>query len=149
MLILNKSDPKAKFPNAGIDWGLREVLFFVTAGVSALCQFAVIFWGFALIWQTFLFKFGLLGRLFFREFPILFLVLLHFLLFCGEIAFRIVDYVTPNKHGDPVTIMTDWKFIILLYVRRVIGVFAYAGCIKSAIEVMHPSYYKPYRWFVI
>ena len=57
-------------------------------------QFILIFWAFTLMWKTFLFRFGLLSRLFVREFPLLFFIPINFLLFLGEKAYRIVSIDT-------------------------------------------------------
>ena len=54
-------------------------------------QFILIFWAFTLMWKTFLFRFGLLSRLFVREFPLLFFIPLNFILFLGEKGYRIVS----------------------------------------------------------
>ena len=64
---------------------------FVFAGANALMQFLLIFWAFTLLWKTFLFRFGLISRLFNREFPLLFFIPIHFLLFGAERAYRIVS----------------------------------------------------------
>ena len=53
-------------------------------------HFSFIFWFFFLIWQTFLFKFGLLGKLMKREFPILLVVPLNFIFFIIDTFLRIV-----------------------------------------------------------
>ena len=54
-------------------------------------HFCLIFWFFFLIWKTFLFKFGLVGKLMKREFPILLLVPFGFLLFIIETGLRVVS----------------------------------------------------------
>ena len=43
----------------------------------------------------------------------------------------------------------DPKWQVLFWVKNIVAIICYAGCIKTAIYVMHPSYYKPYRWFVL
>ena len=53
-------------------------------------HFSFIFWFFFLIWKTFLFKFGLLGKLMKREFPILLVVPLNFIFFLIDTFLRIV-----------------------------------------------------------
>ena len=103
------------------------------------------------MWKTFLFRFGLLSRLFNREFPILLFVPVHFLLFIGEKALRIF-YIYYQKdanglYGTPVTIYDDWRWHLIFWTKIIVSIICYAGCIKTAIYVMHPSYYKPYRWF--
>ena len=83
-----------KFPNLqslGITVKVYNDLFIATSIISAVMQFALIFWAFTLMWRTFLFRFGLMGRLFMTEFPMLFFVPLYFLLLLGEKAYRFVS----------------------------------------------------------
>ena len=54
-------------------------------------HFCFIFWFFFLIWKTFLFRFGLVGRLMKREFPILIIVPLNFIAFIVETGLRVVS----------------------------------------------------------
>ena len=56
--------------------------------------------------------------------------------------------MTPNPHGNPVDIYDHARFEILFWTRGFIGLITYAVCIRTAIYVMHPSYYKPHRWFI-
>lgn len=63
----------------------------IFSGVSALMHLLTIFWAFTLLWKTFLFRFGLISRLFRREFPILYFIPLHFIVFAAEKAYRIVS----------------------------------------------------------
>ena len=58
--------------------------------IQVIMHFSFIFWFFFLIWQTFLFKFGLLGKLMKREFPILLVVPLNFIFFLIDTFLRIV-----------------------------------------------------------
>ena len=58
--------------------------------IQLIMHFCLIFWFFFLIWKTFLFRFGLLGRLMKREFPILLVVPFNFLLFLAETGIRVV-----------------------------------------------------------
>lgn len=60
-------------------------------------QFCLIFWFFFLVWKTFLFRFGLLGKLMKKEFPILLIVPINFLLFLAETALRAVSYPSSYK----------------------------------------------------
>lgn len=52
----------------------------------------MIFWFFFLVWKTFLFKFGLLGKLMKKEFPILLVVPINFIIFLAETAIRAVIF---------------------------------------------------------
>jgi hypothetical protein len=57
-------------------------------------HFCLIFWFFFLVWKTFLFRFGLLGMLMKKEFPILLVVPLNFILFLIETGLRMVTIYT-------------------------------------------------------
>ena len=59
--------------------------------IQVVMHFSFIFWFFFLIWKTFLFKFGLVGRLMKREFPILMVVPLNFIFFIIETFLRVVS----------------------------------------------------------
>ena len=164
-------DPTPLSRKSHINMQLNNTFNFVFAGISALMHFLTIFWAFTLLWKTFLFRFGLISRLFKSEFPLLFLIPLHFVLFAAEKGYRLVStsllnqsnifilqvyYLQPVKEtgkpdvwGTPISIHDDWKFQILFWFKSIIALIAYAGCIKTSIYVMHPSYYKPYRWFVL
>ena len=58
-------------------------------------------------------------------------------------------YLSNDQIGDPAFIFNDVIFHILLWTKGIIELICYAGALKTAIEVMHPSYYKPYRWFIL
>ena len=60
-------------------------------------HFCLIFWFFFLIWKTFLFRFGLLGKLMKREFPILILVPFAFIFFIVETALRVVMHNSTQR----------------------------------------------------
>ena len=81
--------PLSSKPEVNMD--LSATMNFVFAGISALMHFLTVFWAFTLLWKTFLFRFGLISRLFKQEFPLLFLIPLHFLLFAGEKGYRLVS----------------------------------------------------------
>ena len=76
-------------------------------------QFALFFWMITLVWKTFLFRFTFMYRLFIREFPMLWFVVLHFIIVLAEKGYRFVSniflltklqvhYIAGD--GDPVTI---------------------------------------------
>ena len=85
----------------------------VAAAVCAVMQFALFFWMITLVWKTFLFRFTFMYRLFIREFPMLWFVLLHFVIVLGEKGYRFVSDILlltlpqllyATKAADPVTI---------------------------------------------
>ena len=89
-----------------------QVLMWITTSLQAIIHFCIIFWYFFLVWKTFLFRFGLLERLS-REFVILKLVPLNFVIFVVERVFRL--YVTlfivdDNERLNIATIYEDWRF---------------------------------------
>ncbi len=52
-------------------------------------------------------------------------------------------------YATPMSLYEDPIFHALFWTKNICALIAYAGCIKTTIFVMHPSYYKPYRWFTI
>ena len=62
----------------------------IMTAVQFILRFCLIFWYFFLIWKTFMFRFGLIKKLL-REFPILYLAPLDFLVFTIERALRYVS----------------------------------------------------------
>ena len=74
-----------------IKLNVEEQFFFAFSGVGAFSLFCLFFWAFSLMWKTFLFKFGLLGRLA-KEFPSLWFVPLYFVAFGAEKGYRIVSF---------------------------------------------------------
>uniref|UniRef100_A0A7S3CN76 Uncharacterized protein n=1 Tax=Strombidium rassoulzadegani TaxID=1082188 RepID=A0A7S3CN76_9SPIT len=108
-------------------------------------QFVLVFWAFTLVWKTFLFRFGLINRLLQRELPFLRLIPYHFLLLLAEKGFRIVYYLAQD--GDPIKIYGIWFWHPIFWLKSLMTIICYAGCIVSTIKVMHPSYYKPYKWY--
>ena len=63
--------------------------------LQVVMHFCFIFWFFFLIWKTFLFKFGLVGKLMKREFPILLVVPFNFVFFLIETFLRVVSTAFP------------------------------------------------------
>ena len=63
--------------------------------LQVVMHFCFIFWFFFLIWKTFLFKFGLVGKLMKREFPILLVVPFNFVFFLIETFLRVVSSAFP------------------------------------------------------
>ena len=151
-MLIEKRNESLTLRQVTMDLKPYEVMFFVFSGISAFMHFLIFFWAFTLMWKTFLFRQGLMNQLMRNEFPSLYLIPLHFLLFALEKGYRIVSYLRVDANGEwqtAISIHDDWIFLILFWLKNITGLFAYAGCIKTAIYVMHPSYYKPYRWFRI
>ena len=101
-----------KTTNRDVNTGFMQVLMWITTSLQAIIHFCIIFWYFFLVWKTFLFRFGLLERLS-REFVILKLVPLNFVIFVVERVFRL--YVTlfivdDNERLNISTIYEDWRF---------------------------------------
>eukprot|EP00356_Strombidium_inclinatum_P007331 CAMPEP_0170488500 /NCGR_PEP_ID=MMETSP0208-20121228/7056_1 /TAXON_ID=197538 /ORGANISM="Strombidium inclinatum, Strain S3" /LENGTH=118 /DNA_ID=CAMNT_0010763105 /DNA_START=5 /DNA_END=358 /DNA_ORIENTATION=+ len=107
MFMATEERPDFVTTDRGIKLDANQAMFFIFGGVSALMQFILIFWGFTLMWKTFLFRYGLIKQLFCKEFPIMFFIGLHFLLFCAEKAYRIVMYMQPSENGTPVDIYSE------------------------------------------
>ena len=57
-----------------------------------------------------------------------------------------MDY---QQDKNPYTIYDNGLWQVFFWVKNIVSLVAYASCIKTCIFVMHPSYYKPYRWFVL
>ena len=91
-------------------------------------HFSFIFWFFFLIWKTFLFKFGLLGKLMKREFPILLIVPLNFIFFLIDTFLRIVRRsrltlfkyycLLASEKSNVVTIYNNWIYHIFFWIRH-------------------------------
>jgi hypothetical protein len=61
----------------------------------------LLFWFFFLVWKTFLFRFGLLRRLLFKEMPVLNFVPINFALFFAERILRIYYLmIVSNADGS-------------------------------------------------
>mmetsp|Transcript_1345 Transcript_1345/g.1377 ORF Transcript_1345/g.1377 Transcript_1345/m.1377 type:complete len:130 (-) Transcript_1345:35-424(-) len=114
-------------------------------GLQVAMQFCLIFWFFFLIWKTFLFRFGLLNILITKEFPILILVPLNFAFFIVETLLR-PYYCSGGKQETVITLYTVPVYQVFFWIRHALSLFLYAGGIKAAIYIGHPSYYKPQKW---
>lgn len=71
-----------------------KITVFVLTGVQVVMYLALMFWFFFLIWRTFPFRFGLIGRLL-KEVPIVILVPVIMVIFLVEKFLRLVS-VPPN-----------------------------------------------------
>eukprot|EP00347_Sterkiella_histriomuscorum_P021156 403335036 len=111
---------------------LQKFIGLALLGIQVVMHFCFIFWFFFMVWKTFLFRFGLLGKLMKREFPILLVV------YC-----LIVD---PKY--NVITIYNSWVYQIFFWIRHFITLLVFAAGIKAAIYIAHPSYYKPQKWLI-
>ena len=111
-------------------------------------HFCIIFWSFFLIWKTFLFKFGLLGKLMKKEFPFLLLIPLNFLFFLVETGLRIVYCLIVKDKKNVITIYESWIYEIFFWIRHFLTLVIFAAAVKGAIYIAHPSYYKPQKWLI-
>ena len=80
-------------PKNEVNRGYHNVMLFVYSGICIFAQFLLIFWVFTLMWKTFPFRNWLIWMLFSKEFPLLMLILPHFLLILGVNAYRIVSKI--------------------------------------------------------
>ena len=78
-------------PKIEVNRNLQNTMLFVYSGICAFAQFLLIFWQFTLLWKTFPFRQGDIGRLYCREFPLLMLIPFQLFLILGEKSFRIVS----------------------------------------------------------
>ena len=130
-----------------INRGLAMVLAIVGSSLQVILHLILIFWYFFLVWKTFPFRFGMLKRLLWSEFPVLMFVPLNFVLFVAERGYRLSKLI-PIK-ADIVTLYDDPIYLVLFYTRQVVALIIFAASIKAAIQVGHPSYYKPTKWLIM
>ena len=114
-------------------------------GIQLVLQLIIVCWIFLLVWQTFLFKYGLIGILC-SEFKILFISLpIHLLLFILEKGLRVV--VTLN-----VGVVDLWDspgYEIVYWVRSIFMIYFYLVLFEISLELGDPVYYKADKWISI
>lgn len=129
----------------GDDHSLTTTMAFAAAGGQAACQIALLFWFFFLVWRTFLFRFGQLKQLLTKEIPVVLLMPVNFL------TFALVNYVRfqflmISGKDDILTLYTNWIYLVALVIRIFFSLYYYGACLKTAVQIGHPSYYKPGKW---
>ena len=122
------------------------ILAIASSSVQIVLHFVLVFWYFFLVWKTFPFRFGMLKRLIWQEFPVLFWVPFNFLLFAAERGYRMAILITQD--GNVITIYENWIYLIVFYTRQIFSLIIFAASLKAAIEIASPSYYKPNKWLV-
>lgn len=125
---------------------LDAIIALVFVGLQALIQILIICWLFFLVWQTFLFRFGLIGILC-REFSSIFISLpFHLLLFGLEKGLRLQLIITKT---DVVEVWETPEYVIVYWVRSIFMVFFYVLLIEKTLTLGNPQYYKPHKWLVM
>lgn len=114
---------------------------FASVGLQVVLHLVLVFWFFFLVWKTFPFRFGMLKKLIVHEFPVLFWVPFSFALFLAERGYRVAMML--NQTSNVITIYEDPVYLTLFYTRQIFSLFFMAACMKSAIQVASPTYYKP------
>lgn len=130
--------------------GSWMLLLYAGSGLQALVQICYMFWYFFLVWRTFLFRFGLLGKLLKHEFPVTLFLPLNFLLFLIERGIRVVTLlgINPDAKADISSIYDVWYYQIAFWLRNIALILFSAYSIKAAIQIGQPKYYKPQKWLV-
>jgi hypothetical protein len=118
--------------------------FWWVLGVQAGLEVLIGCWFFILIWQTFLFRFGLIGLLC-REFSLLFVMVpANWVLFCIEKGLR--TYYMWWTEMSAYDIWSQWGFYSIYWVRSVFNVGYYLMLVQLSLSLGDPEYYKPDRW---
>jgi hypothetical protein len=122
------------------------IMLFVFIGVQGAIQILIMCWVFFLVWQTFLFKYGLIGILC-KEFKTLFIILpIGLLLFGIEKGLRMM--LLLDSGIDTITIWEQPHYTIIYWIRYFFLVFYYLFLIEKALSLGDPIYYKPQRWLI-
>ena len=139
------AQPQEDSINAPFD-KTRSLTFFATASsIQVGLQISLIFWYFFLVWKTFLFRFGNLYDLLFKEMRLLWFVPVNFVLYFIERLLRL-HYIEWNKISDVVTLYNNGTYMFFFWARNLFSVVMFAFSIKAAIQITHPSYYRPGKW---
>jgi len=97
-----------------------------------------------------MFKFGLLGKLLTREFPVLIAALINFGFFLVERILRL-RYSVLDEVDDVITLYENPVYQIVFWIRNIckftyltsVSILVFAAGMKSAVQVGSPSYYIP------
>jgi hypothetical protein len=119
---------------------------YVLLSVQGVIEIIICCWIFFLIWQTFLFRFGLMGMLC-KEFKYLFVCIpIHIILFLIERGVRL--YLSFVDGHDAISIWEQPGYLILYWIRHIFLVFFYVVLIESSLMLGDPEYYKAKKWLV-
>ena len=119
---------------------------YVLLSVQGIIEIIICCWIFFLIWQTFLFRFGLMGMLC-KEFKYLFACIpIHILLFLIERGVRL--YLAFVDGYDAISIWEQPGYLILYWIRHIFLGFFYVVLIESSLMLGDPEYYKAKKWLV-
>ncbi|CAG9331057.1 unnamed protein product [Blepharisma stoltei] len=126
--------------------GTENIIVLIFFGIQGGIQVLIICWLFFLVWQTFLFRFGLIGILC-REFLSIFLAFpVHLILFGLEKGLRLEIVMNET------TVINLWShpgYEIVYWVRSIFMVFFYVLLIEKTLTLGSPQYYKPHKWLVM
>mmetsp|Transcript_29118 Transcript_29118/g.52094 ORF Transcript_29118/g.52094 Transcript_29118/m.52094 type:complete len:178 (+) Transcript_29118:2292-2825(+) len=136
-------EPEDSTSSDEYDYGQGQILGFAIIAIQAILQILVCCWIFLLIWQTFLFRYGLIGLLC-REFKMLFIMMpLNFVLFGAEKAYRLLLLMGDE---DAISIWNAPGYQIIYWVRNLFMLAYYLMMIEHSLLLGEPQYYKPQKW---
>ncbi len=115
------------------------IAFTVVQIVLRLCS---IFTLFMFMWQTFVFRYGLIGVLC-KKFKLLFLVLPTSLAF--TLAIRIIR-ITKIGGSSPVEMWDQDYYLPLFFIHNLTSLAFYFAILKAAFDLADPAYYKAEKW---
>lgn len=119
---------------------------YVLLSIQGAIEIIICCWIFFLIWQTFLFRYGLIGMLC-REFKYLFISIpIHLILFIVERGVRL--YLSFVEDEDVISIWEQPEYLVFFWIRHIFLVFFYVVLIESSLMLGDPEYYKAKKWLV-
>ena len=139
------TQPQEDSINAPFDKTRSFTFLAAASSIQVGLQISLIFWYFFLVWKTFLFRFGNLYDLLFKEMRLLWFVPVNFVLYFAERLLRF-HYIEWSKHSDVVTLYDNGIYMCFFWLRNLFSVVMFAFSIKAAIQITHPSYYRPGKW---
>lgn len=73
---------------------------------------------------------------------------LSFIIFLADKLLRLYG-ILFTKDYDILTLYDCWWYQIAFWVRNITVVLIFAASLKAAIQIGHPSYYKPAKWLSV